>query len=474
LKIDNIDVNAAIDKVKLALQQEHFSPELKTTLEMLLLLVTALLHRVTLNSSTSSKPPSSDPNRKKTTRRKSSKPSGGQPGHVGTQLKPVAEPDEIRMCLHAPDTLPPGEYQLTGYEKRQVIELDITRRVIEYQAQVLSNAQGQRFVAPFPKTVKRPIQYGASIKAHAVYLSQFQLLPYQRIRDYFNEQIQFPLSEGSLFNFNQTAYAGLALFDRWVKQQLLGESLLHSDETGVNINGQRLWLHTVCSPSFSYFYPHAKRGTEAMAAMGILPRYAGILCHDHWKPYYRYDCHHALCNAHHLRELERAYEQDQQYWAKDMQDLLIEIKHAVCATPEHVLSPDEAAPWRMKYHALLDKAENECPPPDERLRPEGKRGRLKRSKARNLLERLRDYEDDVLRFMTLSYVPFTNNLAENDLRMVKVQQKISGCFRSMEGAKIFCRIRSYLLTCQKHDVSATKALSLLFQGSMPEFMECAE
>jgi transposase len=200
----------------------------------------------------------------------------------------------------------------------------------------------------------------------------------------------------------------------------------------------------------------------------ILPFIKGVLCHDHWKPYHHYDCTHALCNAHHLRELERAWEQDHQQCAKEMQALLMELAKAV-EDAGGCLPPDEAKRWRRRYRRLLKKAETECPPPDENQR-KGKRGSLKRSKARNLLERLRDFEQDVLRFMEVESVPFTNQ-GENDLRMTKVQQKISGCFRSMEGAKIFCRVRSYLPICRKQGMTATQALTLLFQGKNPIFME---
>ncbi|MCU7894899.1 MAG: transposase, partial [Candidatus Thiodiazotropha sp. (ex Lucinoma aequizonata)] len=172
------------------------------------------------------------------------------------------------------------------------------------------------------------------------------------------------------------------------------------------------------------------------------------------------------------RELERAWEQDHQQWAKEMKTLLIDIAKAV----EHAggwLSSDETERCRKRYRKLLEKAEIKYLPPDESQR-NGKRGRLKRSKARNLLERLRDFEQDVLRFMEVESVPFTNNQGENDLRMTKVQQKISGCFRSMEGAKYFCRVRSYLSTCRKQSMTATEALTLLFQGKKPDFMKMHE
>jgi len=284
--------------------------------------------------------------------------------------------------------------------------------------------------------------------------------------------MHIPVSAGSVFNFNKEAYEGLDAFERWAKIQLARSDLLHADETGVNIGAKRHWLHCASNASLTWFYPHAKRGLDAMDEMGILPLFKGVLCHDHWKPYYHYDCTHALCNAHHLRELERAWEQDQQQWARQMQALLLEISQAV-AEAGGCLPPDEAERWRRRYRRLLEKAEIECPPPAESQR-QGKRGRLKRSKARNLLERLRDFEPDVLRFMEVERVPFTNNQGENDLRMTKVQQKISGCFRSMEGAKFFCRVHSYLSTSRKQGMSATQALTLLFQGKNPDFMEMDE
>jgi transposase len=472
LKIEDIDVDSAINTVKELLKKERsLSPALRSALELLLLLVSLLLNRITLNSNNSSQPPSTDPNRKKQSRKgKSQRKPGGQKGHNGTTLEPVDDPDEVTELQIDRRTLPKGpRYQEVGHEIRQVIDLDISRFVTEYRAQILEDGQGNRFMATFPDGVNRPVQYGLSLKANAVYMSQYQLIPYDRIRDHFQDQVQIPISVGSVFNFNKQAYHRLESFEQWAKSELARSDLLHADETGINIGGKRHWLHCASNVSLTWFSPHARRGTDAMNEIGILPFFKGVLCHDHWKPYYQYECLHALCNAHHLRELERAFEQDHQQWAKEMQELLLDIKKAVEDAGGR-LPQDEAERWRRKYRKLLEKAEIECPPPDESKR-KGQRGRLKRSKARNLLERLRDFEQDVLRFMEVEYVPFTNNPGENDLRMTKVQQKVSGCFRSMEGAKIFCRVRSYLSTCRKQGMTATQALTLLFQGKNPEFMK---
>jgi len=472
LKIEDIDVDSSINSVKELLKKEkNLSPALRSALEVLLVLVALLLNRMTLNSKNSSKPPSTDPNRKKSSKKgKSSRQPGGQKGRNGTTLEPVDDPDEVSELQVDRRTLPKGaQYREVGYERRQVIDIDLSRFVTEYRSQILEDDLGNRFVAAFPEGVNRPVQYGLNLKANAVYMSQYQLIPYDRIRDHFQDQMHIPVSAGSVFNFNKEAYERLEPFEQWAKTELAKSMLMHADETGINIGGKRHWLHCASNASLTWFSPHARRGTEAMNEMGILPFFKGVLCHDHWKPYYQYECTHALCNAHHLRELERAWEQDHQQWAREMQVLLIDIEKAVVDAGGCLL-PDEAKRWRRRYRRLLKKAETECPPPDESQR-KGKRGRLKRSKARNLLERLRDFEQDVLRFMEVKRVPFTNNQGENDLRMTKVQQKISGCFRSMEGAKIFCRVRSYLSTCRKQGMTATQALTLLFQGKNPGFMK---
>lgn len=469
MKINPVEIEESLDNARQLIEQEQgLSPSLRVALEVLLLLVTVLLNRTTLHSKNSSKPPSSDPNRLKTTRKKSNKPSGAQAGHLGKTLKKSEDPDVVEVISIDRRTLPKGSYHQAGFETRQVFDIDISRVITEYQAQILEDEQGNRFVATFPKGVTKAVQYGNQIKAHAVYLSQYQLLPYKRIQNYFADQLQIPLSEGSLYNFNVQAFARLVEFEQISKDKLAQACIAHADETGININGKRLWLHCASNKTWTHYFPHEKRGMDAMDEIGILPRFKGILCHDHWKPYYRYPFTHALCNAHHLRELTRAWEQDGQHWAKNMEQLLRTISQAV-DDAGNVLCTEEARHYRKSYKALLKKAEIECSPPDTSS-GKPKRGRVKRSKARNLLERLINYEDDVLRFMENPLVPFTDNLGENDIRMTKVQQKISGCFRSAEGAKIFCRVRGYLSTCRKQGLTASQALKLVFEEKLPDFV----
>jgi transposase len=467
MKLENIDIEVTIEKVRnLVREDKQLSAGLKSMIELLILIITLLANRLNLNSTNSSNPPSSDPNRKKQPKPKTGKKPGGQKGHVGKTLEKVDDPDNIELIEVDRRKLPIVRYREVGFDTRQVFDIDISRVVTEYRAQIIEDDNGNRFVATFPEGVTKAVQYGTSLKSHSVYMSQYQLVPYNRIQDHFADQLNIPISEGSIFNFNKEAFHLLTDFEIWVKDNLASSDLAHADETGINIGGKRHWLHCVSNGYCTLYYPHKKRGTDAMNDMGILPNFQGVLCHDHWKPYYKFDCTHALCNAHHLRELTRAWEQDCQHWAKNMKNLLETINIKV-NDAGGALDAQESQKYRIKYRALLKEAEIECPEP---IRPKGKRGRLKKTKSRNLLERLRDYEQDALRFMDNDHVPFSNNLGENDIRMTKVQQKISGCFRSIDGAHIFCRVRSYLSTCRKQGIKSSHALELLFNGESPDFM----
>jgi len=469
---DSIDIAETIQNVeRLLAESDDLSPALEAAINMLLVAVKLLADRLNLTSRNSSKPPSSDIGREKKKRTKNDKPRGGQQGHPGYHLQPEEDPDDIHFIPIDRRTLPSGHYIECGYESRQQFDIRISRHVTEYRAQVLEDEQGKRFVAQFPKELTRSTQYGASIKANAVYMSMFQLIPYERIQTHFAEIFDIPISTGSVYNFNVDAYQRLALFDTLAKEQLRQASALHVDETSVNVDGKRLWLHNASNEKWTLLAVHAKRGKEAMDAIGVLPHFAGFLIHDHWKPYYCYsDCQHVLCNAHHKRELTRAYEQDEQQWAHAMENLLDQINTSV-SNAGGSLPEKESKKWRRKYRQLLKNAELECPPPEIDQQENNRRGRVARSKSRNLLERLRDYEEDVLRFMDNPLVPYTNNQGERDLRMAKVQQKISGCFRSMKGAEIYSRIRSYLSTCQKHHVGVGEALECLFTGTWPDFIQ---
>lgn len=473
MKVSGIDIESNINNIKAQIEADKtLSPSMRTALDLLLLIVTLLCQRLGLNSRNSSKPPSSDLNRQKNSRANSTNKSGGQKGRKGTTLPLDDNPDITHKLVVDSSLLPPGNYTDMGEEVRQVVDIEFKRVVTEYRAQILVNELGQRFVAKFPKDVNSRIQYGNGLKAHAVYLSQYQLLPYDRIREYFTDQLDIPLSSGSLFNFINSAYSKLEETKALeiIKANLIKEQVLHTDETGININGKRQWLHNASSLDWTYLSAHEKRGHDAMDAIGILPQFNGVMCHDHWKPYYRYECLHSLCNAHHLRELTRAYEQDNQAWAEEMRVFLVTLNQEVDEVGG-VLSRERQDVLLRHYQSILKAGEKESPAP---IPIKGKRGRPKKTKSRNLLERLQNYESDVLRFMTDEAVPFTNNQGENDLRMAKVQQKISGCFRSANGAKMFFGLRSYLSSCKKQGISASTALTLLLNGMLPNIFTPAE
>jgi len=255
-------------------------------------------------------------------------------------------------------------------------------------------------------------------------MSQYQLIPYNRVEEHFEEQMKLGISAETIYNFNLEAYKKLEIFETWLKNTMKREALLHADETGVNIGGKRNWLHCASNSKYTYFTVDEKRGKEAMDRAEVLPDFKGILVHDHWKPYYKYtEMTHALCNAHHLRELQRVVEQDKKEWAKEMIDLLKEMNIKVHESLNSALSEEEAQKYQQKYDDILEKAQKESPPPDESTRKAGQRGRLKRTTARALLERLVDFKEDVLRFLDNPLVPFTNNQGENDIRMTKVHRQ---------------------------------------------------
>ncbi len=459
------NLTAVIDEVSALLASDpSISPALRALIKLMIGFIEALAASK-LNSRNSSKPPSTDPNREKKKRSADGRKRGGQPGRKGTTLALSDKPDEVTTLSIDRATLPKGRtYTALPHERRQVFDIEVHRVISEYQAEVLVDDLGKRYTAAFPPHVKSRVQYGDQLKSHAIYLSQYQLLPYDRLREYFADQLGLPLSAASLIKFNQRVFDQLAPWEESIKEQLRASPLLQADETGLNLDGKRHWLHLCSNDRATLMAVHKKRGGDAIEAMDVLPKYSGVLCHDHWKPYYSTatKATHSLCNAHHLRELTWSEEQGGMAWAKVMSELLYALNDEVDAAGGK-LEPERQEAARKRYREILQEGVKHCPPPQDTRKP-GQKGRLKRSKSRNLLERLQSFEDDVLRFMTREDIPFTNNLAENDIRMTKVQQKISGCFRSQAGAEVFCRVRSYLSTCRKNGISATDGVRAALRG----------
>jgi transposase len=303
-------------------------------------------------------------------------------------------------------------------------------------------------------------------------LVQQQFVPYGRVRELLADLAGASVSLGTLLTWVQQSAAALAPVQTRLKAALRQASILHNDETGVRRSGRLAWAHVASTARLTHYAVHAKRGSEATDAIGILPRFTGVSVHDGWKPYRHYTrCRHALCNIHHLRELTFVEEQYHQTWAKELKDVLREMKGAVeqaRAAGLRSLPTTIRETLVTRYRALLAAGHAANPPPERRPR---QRGRVKQTPAQNLLERLWLGQEQVLAFLDDFTIPFDNNQAERDVRMLKVQQKVSGSFRSDRGADAFACIRGYLSTLRKQGVALLDALETLAAGQplYPDF-----
>jgi transposase len=429
--------------------------------------------RLAKDSHNSGKPPSSDRLGRKTRslRKKSGKKPGGQLGHRGETLRLVAVADEL--VEHRPATCTQCQRPLDATapvvvsERRQIYDLPRVRlQVAEHRALHLRCPACQHISAgDFPAQAPSRAQYGPRLRALAVYLLEQQLVPYARVGALFADLFGTHLSVGTLARWVRQAATTLAPVEAQVKSALRGAPVLHSDETGVRRSGSLAWAHVTSTSRLTHYAIHPNRGSAATEAIGILPSYHGVSVHDGWAAYRRHtQCQHALCNIHHLRELTFLEEQYQQSWAKDLKGLLLEMKAAVESARQqrrHHLAAALRQGFVARYEALLAAGLAANPPPP---RPVRRRGRLKQSPARNLLERLWLGQEHVLAFLGDLTIPFDNNQAERDLRMLKVQQKISGSFRSDSGAAAFACIRGYLSTLSKQGHALLAALEALFDA----------
>jgi len=425
-----------------------------------------LRKRLSKNSNNSSKPPSSDGLSKSVSLKGSLKSttvkkSGGQNGHKGTTLKQVC-PDkvltsEVVNCDHCHTDL--SKITAESYVKRQVHDLPEMPKlkVTQYDNQrKCCPACHKHTTAKFPDGVNAPVQYGNILKSYVTYLQNQHFIPEQRVQQLLRDLFGINIATASIAEFSQTCADKLADFEKAVLSKLENSKVKHLDETGYRISSKTQWLHVCSNADYTYYHINAKRKS-------LLDGLTGTIIHDHWKPYFTLTgVKHALCNAHHLRELKSLAE-DGELWSKRMIRLLRRSCHLANISQERSFPPDKQRLINEVYDRIITKGikyHEELNP----LASSGKRGRKKRRVGHNLLLRLRDYKSAVLRFIYDSDVGFTNNQAENDLRMMKVKQKISGCFRSVSGAQKFVTIRTLLSTARKQGWKILDTLNDIFNG----------
>lgn len=427
------------------------------------------------DSRTSDKAPSSDgpkkPKRTRSQRKKSDRKVGGQPGHEYHGLTAVDDPDKVEVW--APEHCQHCDYDLStqeaiDYTARQVFDLPrLGLEVTEHRSACKEcPVCGQLSWGEFPVGVNASAQYGERVQALSVYLSDYQLLPYERQAELFSDVFGHRLSVATLQQARIRGARQLAPVVEAIRQAVIDAEVAHFDESGLRVGGQRAWLHVSSTEALTYYQTHAKRGGEALETIGILPAFTGRAIHDSYASYLRYGhCDHGLCNAHHLRELSFIHEHHEQPWAKAMKDCLVAIKTAVDeaqARGATQLPAKRLDAFETDYGQILDQALDQIPelPPPKTPR----RGRKKQHPAKNLHDRLRTYQSAVLAFMHDFNVPFDNNQAERDIRMLKVQQKITGGFRTQHGAERFCTVRSYISTVRKQGLNVIDALRRAFAG----------
>ena len=466
-KINKIQIDSELSLLmsKFEQQKNSFPTEAIFLFESLFTLFRVLIAAIGVKATSrnSSLPPSQDPFRSKD-KSKSKNKVGGQNGHKGKSLKQVENPDKI--VFHAVENCSACSSRLINSKchhvsKHQVFDIQINVVVTEHQAEHKLCSCGHMESAKLPSGVSAPCQFGPSVKSMAVDLTNVQFIPLKRASDFFSNKLGLNVSQRSIENFNQEAYEALEDWEKTAKEDLINSEVLNGDETGININKENAWIHSLSNEHTVLMMPHKSRGSEAMDDMGILPNYNSILCHDFWSAYSGFDVIHACCHAHLQRELTKAAEGFGQKWALKFKKLFLRI-NKMRDGQEGVLSWTQIQRIEDTYSRLLQEADIECP---ENLDREKKRGRIGQSYPRQLLNRLHSRRDWVLLFIYDPRVPFTNNQAERDIRMAKVQQKISGCFRTFEGAQRFCRIRSFILSMQKQGKNPQEELERIFRGT---------
>src|SRR5579859_4687131 len=459
-------------------QQSQLIEQMQAQIAALTQQVKDLQDRLAKDSHNSSLPPSSDRfvRQPKSLRTKSEKKTGGQEGHQGTTLRFAEVPDEViehrvTVCASCQHDLREVEACVTL--RRQVVDMPAPRLLVqEHRAEQKQCPRCQHItLASFPTEVAAPVQYGPLIGAVTVYLTQQQLLPMERTCEVLRDLLGVQMSEATVGELIKRTACQLAPVEQQIKEALMEAAVVHQDETSLSVAGKRYWEHVTSTATLTHYHVDQSRGQDALNAIGILPVFKGISIHDAWGSYFLYECEHALCLVHLLRELVFQAEEQGAVWAADLKDLLLSMKQATQQAREQGkrwLDPLEVLDWEIAFLRLLDDGDRVTP---RATAPPGTKGRIKQSAARNLLDRLRKHQKAVFCFLEDLRVDFDNNQAERDLRMLKVQQKVSGCFRSLAGAQAFSRIRGYLSTLRKQGLPLLSALQATLCGHplLPSF-----
>jgi len=419
--------------------------------------------RLNQNSKNSSKPPSSEGYQKKPALPRSKKGrQGGQKGHRGRTLQQVAHPDHIIACRPDPCKCGHGftNDELILAERRQVFDLPKPRlEVKEYQIQKATCPHcGIVSRGTAPEGVCAPVQYGNGVKAYMVLLGTHFTVPFKKVQLLFSDLFGYPINESTAWSAGQLCYDKLALTEEIIKDKIAASPIGHADETGIRVEGGLHWLHTATTLRHTYLFAHKKRGRLALRSeKSLLPRFTGWLVHDCWSSYFKFHgFKHAICGAHILRELEGLIENHQSKWAKTLKTFLLHLYHM--PFEERVKRRDQLC-GRFDHICSIGKQHEPAP-----VKTKGKRGRDKRTKGRNLVERIIREKKAVLAFAFNSHVPFTNNLAERDIRPIKVKQKVSNCFRTLQGADIYARVQGFISTARKNNRNVFLELSHTFEG----------
>jgi transposase len=458
--------------LSLELQSETIT-QLNQTVEQLTQTIVELKEQLGMNSKNSSKPPSSDgPAKPKSLRKKSGKKPGGQKGHKGSGLSLFKSPDETVIHKPIQCNICPYAEQCSSCSRsavRNVIDVEIKTKVIAHYIESYACPLCNNTVisGKFPKDVTSSMQYGEGIKSLAIALNTDGMMSIKRTHDILSAVLGLPISTGTITSLVRDFAVKVSETVDDIRKQLLTKRVVHCDETGTRTEGTNYWVHSVCNKEYTFLTLHKRRGKIGMDQGRFLTQYAGIIIHDFWKPYWRYDLSHGVCCAHLLRELNGVIDNHpkQKEWAEGFQKLLLDmdkVKDKAIRKGATSLSYYHRRKFSKVYDWLLAEGKKLNPEPEK---VPGKRGPKKRGKVLALIHRLITHKGEVCLFINDFEVPFTNNLAEQSIRMVKVKTKISGCFRTEKGASEFMTIMSYIGTAKKQGINTYEAIRGALAGN---------